>query len=119
MTLEKLEKNRVLKLSFDFALSIIKFSMKLDADKRFHLSRQLFKSGTAIGANIIEAQNSESRADFIHKLKIAAKEAEETQYWLWLCEFSFNYADCGDLLKTINEINRLLGSIISKTKKAA
>jgi four helix bundle protein len=58
------------------------------------LSRQLLKSGTSIGANAMEAQNAESKADFIHKMKIAAKEAEESQYWLWLCDYSPNYPDC-------------------------
>ena len=48
------------------------------------LSNQLFRSGTSIGANSFEAQNAESKADFIHKIKIAAKEADETQYWLIL-----------------------------------
>ncbi len=52
------------------------------------MASQLFKSGTSIGANVREAQNSESTADFIHKFKIAAKEADETQYWLELCEKS-------------------------------
>lgn len=55
------------------------------------IANQLLKSGTSIGANIFEAQSSESRADFIHKMKIADKEAKETEYWLLLCENSENY----------------------------
>lgn len=50
------------------------------------LGGQLLKSGTSIGANVREAQSCESRADFIHKLKIAHKEAEETEYWFMLCQ---------------------------------
>ena len=54
--------------------------------KKIVISTQILKSGTSIGANIREAQSCESRADFIHKLKIAQKEAEETEYWLLLCK---------------------------------
>ena len=106
-----------LKLSFEFSLSLIEFCEKLDADKKYIISRQLLRSGTSIGANIMEAQNSESKADFIHKFKIAAKEAEETQYWLLLCEYSKSYPDCKDLLIKIDEINKVIGKIISSSKK--
>jgi len=67
----------------------------LDGQKKYIISRQLLKSGTSIGANAMEAQNAESKADFIHKMKIAAKEGEESQYWLWLCEYANSYPDCG------------------------
>ena len=65
----------------------------------------------------MESQNAESKADFIHKMKIAAKEAEETQYWLWLCNYSKNYPDCKILLDKLEEVNKVLGSIL-KTAKA-
>jgi four helix bundle protein len=81
------------------------------------ISKQLLKSGTAIGANAMEAQNAESTADFIHKFKVAAKEAEETQYWLLLYSYSKNYPDCKELLSKIDEINSVLAKIISSTKK--
>jgi four helix bundle protein len=61
-----------------FSLSIIKFAERLEADKKFVIARQLLKSGTSIGACSIEAQSAESKADFVHKLKIADKEALET-----------------------------------------
>ena len=77
--------NPILKLSFDFSLMIVEYCEKLEELKKYNLAMQLFKSGTSIGANAMEAQNGESRADFIHKMKIAAKEAEESQYWLWVC----------------------------------
>jgi four helix bundle protein len=54
--------------------------------RKFIISNQLLKAGTSIGANIFEAQYAESRIDFIHKMKIAQKEANETLYWLILCE---------------------------------
>jgi four helix bundle protein len=117
MTKEKIEQNLILKLGFDFALSIISFCEKLDADRKYVIARQLLKSGTSIGANAIEAQNAESLADFIHKFKIAAKEAEETQYWLLLCQYSESYPDCNELLIKIEEINNVIGKIISSAKK--
>jgi len=67
----------------------------------------------------MEAQNAESKADFIHKMKMAAKEAEETQYWLLLCQYSKTYPDCLDLLFKLKEIHRLLGKILSTAKRNA
>ncbi len=67
--------------------------------------------------NIREAQSSESTKDFIHKMKISAKEAEETEYWLLLCKHSKNYPDSIYLFPLLNEIQKLLSSIISTTKK--
>ena len=78
----------IVDLSFQFALDAIEFSERLENDKKFVIARQLLKSATSIGANVREAQNAESKSDFIHKLKIAAKEADETEYWLLLCDKS-------------------------------
>lgn len=61
-------------------MRIIEFCEVLDEKRKYSQSRQLFKSGTSIGANIKEAQNAESKPDFIHKLKISMKEVEETEY---------------------------------------
>lgn len=69
--------------SVDFGIQIIKFSSKLSTDFAIPMN-QLLRSGVSIGANISEAQFAESRADFIHKLSISLKEANETQYWLYL-----------------------------------
>ena len=82
------------------------------------IANQLLKSGTSIGANIREAQNAESKVDFIHKFKIAAKEIEETMYWLELCKFSKNYQSPNELIEQINNISRIVNKIIitSKTK---
>jgi TIGR02436 family protein len=109
--------NIVLDKSFAFALSIINYYETLEQNKKFVVSHQLLKSGTSIGANIHEAQNSESRADFIHKLKIAAKEAEETKYWLLLCEEATNYPYEKNLLNALGDILRLLNSIINSAKQ--
>ena len=75
------KENVIVDLSLEFALDIIEYSEMLEENRKFVIANQLLKSGTSIGANIREAQNAESKADFIHKLKIAAKEADETEYW--------------------------------------
>ena len=110
------KKNVVLELSFEFALEIIKFSEELEDRKKYIISRQLLKSGTSVGANVREAQSCESRLDFIHKFKIAAKEAEETEYWLLLCKHSENYPDTECLLEKLTSIQKLLSKIISSAK---
>ena len=117
MTKEKIEQNLVLKLTFDFSLSIIAFCERLEAERKYVVARQLLKAGTSIEANAMEAQNAESKADFIHKFKIAAKEAEETQYWLLLCDYSKTYPNCKELITEIDSINSVIAKIISSSKR--
>ena len=117
MKKELFESNPILKLSFDFSLMVIDYCEQLETEKKYVIARQLLRSGTSIGANAMEAQNGESKADFIHKMKIAAKEAEESQYWLWLCQHAKNYPDSGLLLAKLEEVNRVLSKILSTTKK--
>jgi four helix bundle protein len=117
MKREVFESNPILKLSFDFSLLVIGYCEQLEALKKYVLSKQLLRSGTSVGANCMEAQNAESKADFIHKMKIAAKEAEETQYWLWLCDYAPNYPDCKILIDKIEEVNKILGKILSTAKR--
>lgn len=114
MIMEK--RNEILELSFEFALQIIAYCELLEEKRKYVIARQLLKSGTSIGANVREAQNAESNQDFIHKLKIAAKEADETEYWLLLCEKSFHYPTTIDLITSIISIRKLLNSIISTMK---
>jgi len=104
-------------LSLEFALKIIDYCELLEEKKKFIISKQLLRSGTSIGANIRESQNAESRTDFIHKLKIAAKEADETSYWLLLCEKSESYPSPKTLIHTNEEIQKILNSIIGTMKK--
>ena len=108
--------NLILNLTFQFALDIISYTEKLEKERKYNLANQLFRSGTSIGANVNEAQGCESKKDFIHKLKIAYKEAEETRYWLELCEKSENYLSPGKLLDDIVSILKVLGKIISTSK---
>jgi four helix bundle protein len=113
----EVKENVIIKLTFQFALDIIKYSEALQEGKKFVIANQLLKSGTSIGANIREAQNAESKADFIHKFKIAAKEIEETIYWLELCKFSNNYPNVDDLIEQVNNISRIVNKIIITSKQ--
>lgn len=113
------KENEVLNLAFHFALDIIIYTEELEKIKRFNMANQLFRSGTSIHANIREAQNAESKADFTHKMKLAAKEAEETEGWLLLCEHSANYPKADYLLPSLTSILKLLNKIIGTSKKLA
>ncbi len=110
------EQNPIVDKSFRLAIDIIKYTEQLEKQNKYIIARQLLKSGTSIGANIREAQNAESKLDFIHKLKIAAKEADETEYWLLLCE-ECQYPDTSLLLKQVQEVIKILSKIISTSKK--
>lgn len=117
MQRKMLEENLILKLCFDFSLLVITYCELLSEQKRFVIGTQLLKSATAIGASAMEAQNAESKADFVHKMKIAAKEADETQYWLALCAYSAQYPDCKHLLRKLDEIQKVLNKILGTAKK--
>lgn len=108
--------NPIVELTLEFSLKIIEFSELLEEQRKFVIARQILKSGTSIGANINEAQNAESRADFIHKLKISAKEANETEYWLKLCEKAKTYPNPEGLPEMLLSIQKLLSKIIHSTK---
>ncbi|NDV47720.1 four helix bundle protein [Paludibacter sp. 221] len=108
--------NKILDLTFNFALKIISFVEILEEHRKYTIAKQLIRSGTSIGANAREAQNCESKADFIHKFKIAAKEAEETEYWLLLCKYSENYPFSEELLGNIKEIQKIINRIIYSAK---
>jgi four helix bundle protein len=108
--------NVIIDLTFKFSLSIIDYCEKLESQRKYVLARQLLKSGTSIGANTREAQNAESKADFIHKFKIAAKEADETEYWLQLCKSSQHYPDPIDLIPDLKVIIKIITKTISTSK---
>lgn len=108
--------NVIVKLTLEFALEIIEYSELLEEKRKFVIARQLLKAGTSIGANTREAQNAESKADFIHKMKIAAKEADETEYWLLLCSLAKTYPKNPELLEKLNVIIKILSKIISTSK---
>lgn len=111
-----LQDNLIIDKTFQFAISILKFSQDLQNERHFVLSNQLLRSGTSIGANTREAQNAESKADFIHKFKIAAKEADETEYWLLLCNEISNKELVQALLNDLKIIQKIITKIIATTK---
>jgi len=103
--------NVIVDRSFELALGIIDFSELLNKQGKAVVVKQILRSGTAVGALVAESQHAESKADFIHKMKIALKEANETHYWLLLCERSPHLpADvkmmtlCGEIIKIISKI---------------
>ena len=106
--------NTILRKSLAFSVRIVNLHKYLTAQKKeYILSRQICKSGTSIGANIAEAQRAQSTADFVAKLKIALKEASETQYWLqllhetnYLSDRAFNslYSDLLEILRILTAI---------------
>ena len=117
MSPELIANNPLLKLSIEFSLDIINYCEQLESNKKYVLAKQLLRSATSIGANAMEAQNPESKADFIHKIKIAAKEADETQYWLILCDYSTNYPDCKILLQKLDTLAKIVNKILFTSKR--
>ena len=105
--------------SFSFALRIIKLNKYLVSEcKEYVLSKQVLRSGTAIGALVRESEHAESKSDFIHKLSIALKEANETDYWLSLLkESDFIKSKVYKSINTDNlELIKLLVRIIKTSK---
>jgi len=106
--------------SYAFSLRVVKLYRFLVEEKReYVMSKQLLSSGTAIGALVREAEQAESRADFIHKLAIALKEANETEYWIELLRDSGYIVEKGasSILADLKELLRLLTAIIRKTRQ--
>lgn len=110
------KENLIVKLTFEFSISLISFCEELNKQRKYDLSRQLLRAGTSIGANTMEAQNAESRADFIHKFKIAVKEANETAYWLMLCQQAPSYPFDPFLLSQLESILKVINKIIKTAK---
>jgi four helix bundle protein len=114
------ERNVIRDKSFRFALRIVKLYQYLkDEKKEYVLSKQVLRSGTAIGALVRESQHAESKADFIHKLSIALKEANETEYWIELLFQSglIEEKSYQSIHIDIEELLKLLTSIVRTTKE--
>lgn len=115
-----MEKQNIIKeKTFEFAKEIVYLYKNLADNKEFVLSNQILRSGTSIGANVREAEHAQSKADFIYKLSIALKEANETEYWLdLLYETQYMTVEVFQNIKNkIVEILKLLTSIINTSKK--
>jgi four helix bundle protein len=109
--------NALVRESFKLALSSMNYCILLDDRKKFVVANQLLRCSTAVGANISEAQSAESRADFIHKLKIASKELEETKYWLYLCQEAEKYPDPREVQAQTIPVSKLLNKILATCRK--
>jgi len=112
------KENIIQERSYKFAIHIVQFCKMLVRKKEYMFSRQLLKSGTSIGANVQEAQQAQSKPDFISKLSIALKEAYETRYWLKLLTDSkiVMPEETKGLLEEINQIIALLVAIMKTSK---
>ncbi len=115
---DKYQNNPILKETFELSIMIVTYTELLQEKRKFAISNQIIRSGTSIGANVKEAQNAESKADFIHKMKIALKEADETEYWLFLCENLDSYPDTKELINKLNTIIKILNKIVSSSKQS-
>ena len=114
-----MKENIVMTKSYAFALKCIELYKILCAEqKEFVMSKQLLRSGTSVGALIKEAEHAESKADFIHKMSISLKEANETEYWLMLLKDSryITQNQFESLIDPCQELIRLLISIIKSSK---
>ena len=106
--------------SFGFAVRIVKLCAYLKSDKlEYVIAKQLLRSGTSIGANVRESARAESRADFAHKMSIAQKEADETQYWLELLRATdyLTETEFTSINNDVEEIIKILSRIIISTKQ--
>ena len=117
-----MKENIIKNKSFAFALRIVKaYQFLCEQKKEYVLSKQMLRSGTAVGAMVREAEQAESNADFVHKMAIALKEANETEYWIELIAQS-NYLEENvaiSLKNDLAEILKLLTAIIKKSKENA
>ena len=112
--------NNIKDKSFAFAVRIVNLCKFLQNQKREYLiSKQLMRSGTSIGANVREAQNAESKLDFIHNLGISQKEADETCYWIELLNATdyLTQSEFDSIHKDSLELIKIIRTIIIRTKK--
>ena len=113
-----MQKDNVMEqLTIKFALRIIKLYKYLTEEKKeFIMSKQIYRSGTSIGANVAESKTAQSDADFVSKLSIALKEANETKYWLVLLHESETISD-KEYHSIENDVNTIIGTLIIILKK--
>jgi len=114
-------KNEIASLSFQFAVRIVKLYKYLtETKKEFILSKQLLRAGTSIGANVTEAQDAQSKKDFISKISIALKEAKESRYWIALLIETDYLPKTNEKVKTLQKelesIINILSAILITSK---
>lgn len=114
----KTKPNVIQEKSFNFSLRIIHLCKSLKEIREFDISRQLFRSGTSIGANVEEALAAHSRKDFLYKMGIASRESRETSYWLRLIKNGNILKVPDDYFSDINEITSILTAIVKTTSQS-
>jgi four helix bundle protein len=112
--------NIIAQKSEDFAVRIINLSLYLENERDEHIiARQIFRSGTSVGANVAESENAQSKSDFISKLNIALKEADETEFWLkkllhgdYITQYQYEsmYQDNDEIVKILTKIIKTMKS---------
>ena len=100
--------------TFDFAIKIVKLHNKLISINERTLSNQLLRSGTSIGANVAEGERGQTKADFLAKMNVALKEANETMYWIKLL-YETGYLSKEDL-ELLNELDEIIAILVAITK---
>jgi four helix bundle protein len=104
--------------SYRFAIAIVKLCQSLQASKEYIMTKQLLRSGTAIAALLREAQFGQSKADFVSKINVALKEANETEYWLQLLRDTGYITDNELFMNLKSECNQLIAMLVSSLKTA-
>jgi four helix bundle protein len=112
-----MKENIILIKSVNFSVIVKKYCDVLYLKKEMIIAAQVLRSGLAIGANVSEAQHAESRADFIHKMKLASKEAGVTLYWFSICERMNNLGFQHELINDLKQIIAILSKIPISAKK--
>ena len=112
-----MKENIILIKSINFSVGIKNYCKTLYAKRESIIANQLIRCGLAVGANVAEAQQAESRPDFIHKMKIASKEASEASYWLSLCQKIDTPGFQIELMNELNQIIAILSKIIISAKR--
>jgi four helix bundle protein len=105
--------------SFEFALAIIELYKKLIDQKEYVLSKQILRSGTSVGANIVEASAAYSKGDFAYRMSVASREARESNWWLLLLKKNQLVAvDLNDEIESCDELIKLLTSIVKTSQNS-
>ncbi|MFQ5447474.1 MAG: four helix bundle protein [Saprospiraceae bacterium] len=115
MEKDKAKDNVIVSKSFEFALDIIDLYGELKKNNHYEIAKQVIRSGTSIGANVREAQRAVSKADFVNKIGISLKEADETKYWFEIIDAKILPVK-NELKIKIEEIIKILVSIINRIK---
>ena len=114
------KENIIMEKSLTFSIRIVNLHKYLVKEKKeYMVSKQVYRSGTSIGANIAEAQQAQSKSDFVHKMSIALKEASETNYWIRLLHATdyLNDKAMESMIQDCSELEKMLTVIIKSAKE--